>query len=678
MATPEIQRHRDEDHVTAATASPRPGYATAYRRWFGVAASQPAVRAFGRAIWWLAPAAVLTVLGWNALAMQPGPGLGPSWAAGLQMAVDQHLNFGTQAIWTYGPLGFLTVPGFWEPTLGELGFLYAVLLRLCITVAVYRRLRQTLGRIAAFLVCLVAVSVGFAMGMAGACELVLLGLVPAWILEIRPAGHRATVLAAAFGAFAGVEMLVKVSVGFTAVVMIAILAVALPGRRRDHALAAAAAFVVTLLVLWAAADQAFSALPHYLLASLQVTAGYKQAMGTTDPALAWQYSAALLGLAAGVWAALRVSRDQSARRRYGLLAVWCMFWFGTFSEGFIRHDPPHADVFFGALLLGSFCFRWERRDRGVMVAAAATLTVLALAVQSVGIGADLTPLPNLRAFVSNAAGALKPSRESAIEQAGRLSIEANEPIESSSLALLKGRTVAAYPYEIAQIWAYGLKWDPFPVLQSYSAYTTALDSDDATFLTQRQAPQRIILGTQPAIDNRIGSFDEGLMMRAMLCRYTVLQVTATYAVLGRIANRCTAPARLVKSVRADWGVQVPVPAPPRGHWIVYVRINGTAAAGLERLVSLFYKPPERFIQLNSGFLNRLVTGTADDGLLLDASAGVDYPAPFNLAQAAKRIAVQQSLSPVIAGPEITYSFYEQPVAALPRAAGRSTSDGFGG
>jgi hypothetical protein len=150
----------------------------------------------------------------------------------------------------------------------------------------------------------------------------------------------------------------------------------------------------------------------------------------------------------------------------------------------------------------------------------------------------------------------------------------------------------------------------------------------------------------------------------MLCRYAVLQVTMTYAVLGRIANRCTAPARLVKIVRADWGVNVPVPTPPRGHWIVYVRINGTAAAGLERLSSLFYKPPERFIQLNSGFLNRLVTGTADDGLLLDASAGVDYPAPFNLAPAAKTIAVQQGVSPAIAGPEITYSFYEQRVALL--------------
>ena len=41
-----------------------------------------------------------------------------------------------------------------------------------------------------------------------------------------------------------------------------------------------------------------------------------------------------------------------------------------------------------------------------------------------------------------------------------------------------------------------LHWDPVPVLQSYSAYTTYLDNLDASFLSSARAPQRLLY--QPA------------------------------------------------------------------------------------------------------------------------------------------------------------------------------------
>ena len=40
-------------------------------------------------------------------------GLDPSWNAGLYMAVHRGLAFGTQIIFTYGPLGFLRYTGLW-------------------------------------------------------------------------------------------------------------------------------------------------------------------------------------------------------------------------------------------------------------------------------------------------------------------------------------------------------------------------------------------------------------------------------------------------------------------------------------------------------------------------------------------------------------------------------------
>lgn len=656
MDTPEAGSQPNADPVVTPAGGAISRGDEEPRRELSSSALIPAARVLARASWWAAPAVVLTVLSWSGVYRVPYSGLDASWTAGLQMAVDQHLNFGTQVIWTYGPLGFLTVgPIPWNLHLAELSYVYILVLRLCLTAAVYRRLRQTFGRIVAFLACLVIVSV--ATPLIG--ELALLVLAAGWALDATLSDRWLTVIAAAFGAFAAVEMLTKVSIGFTAVVIAAAIAGVLPGRRRNQIAAAVAAFAITILMLWTVLDQALSALPHYLLASIQVSVGYKAAMGLGGHAEKLEYLAALLGLIAGLCAGFRVTRGRSARQRYALIGVWCLFWYSAFNEGFVRHDSGHAALFFSSLLIGWFCFRWERRDRVIPLVAATAFVVWVLLVHSVGLTTDLQPVSNLRTFFSNAGEALSPSQQVANQVLGRFLIKFTEPLMPSSLSLLSGRTVAAYPEEIAQIWAYGLKWDPIPVLQSYSAYTSSLDADDATFLAGRDAPERIIYREAPEIDGRFLNFDQSQTTRTILCHYQLLQATTNYSVLGRIANRCTRPARLLETVRADWGVGVPVPSTPRGRWLVYVRIDATWNTELERLESLLLKAPARWIQLDSGPIYRLVTGTAADGLLLDAPAGVDYPAPFNLAPGAKELTVLRSAVVAIGGPPVTYSFYEQ-------------------
>lgn len=50
---------------------------------------------------------IVALLGWWVSFETPGPGVDPSWNAGLAMAVDQGLRFGKEVVYTYGPLGFL-------------------------------------------------------------------------------------------------------------------------------------------------------------------------------------------------------------------------------------------------------------------------------------------------------------------------------------------------------------------------------------------------------------------------------------------------------------------------------------------------------------------------------------------------------------------------------------------
>jgi hypothetical protein len=55
-------------------------------------------------------AVLLTIVSWPVTDLIPKAGLDPSWEGGLAMAFVQRLHWGPNVDFTYGPLGFLTVP----------------------------------------------------------------------------------------------------------------------------------------------------------------------------------------------------------------------------------------------------------------------------------------------------------------------------------------------------------------------------------------------------------------------------------------------------------------------------------------------------------------------------------------------------------------------------------------
>ena len=114
-----------------------------------------------------------------------------------------------------------------------------------------------------------------------------------------------------------------------------------------------------------------------------------------------------------------------------------------------------------------------------------------------------------------------------------LLIETADVLIASTLAAVRGRTVAVWPYELELAWAYRLSWRPLPSLQSYIAYTAGLDTLDVDALSSSRAPERILYCFDPGFDGRVPSFDEPATSRTILCRYRELHATSTVDVLAR-------------------------------------------------------------------------------------------------------------------------------------------------
>ena len=573
----------------------------------------------------------ITMLGWKALQLNPRPGIDPSWAAALHMAAGSGLDWGRELAFTYGPLGHIKVPTYWSDATGILAVLYAFLTRVAVAATMWAVGRRTFGSVGAALL---------ALAILPFVENPLPVLMLAWALWLlsgdRTDRQRLT-FAIGAGALGGLELLGKINTGVLVVALGAI-AVTFAPRDRLRSMAVFGASVAGGLVLgWLVSGQRLLDLNDYLVNAAEVASGYSQAMVFTVEGVAWQYTVALVLGAGALYAAYAAAPWSIPRARTGMvLAVLVYAWMG-FKSGFVRHDPQHAIEFFGLLLPAFLVIPYRRGQRGFALGAVAAAFVALVAVSGARIDELVDPLDRVDHAWSDVTTVVRPGERERIQSEWRNGLKASYGIDPALLELLQGQTVDVQPYEAALAWVYEVDWKPLPVFQSYQAYTRHLDELNADALLASDAPGRVIVGAQTPIDNRQRGWESPAAIRALLCRYRPIGASGGWMVLGRGENRC-GPERPIATVTAKLEDQVDVP-PPSPEGMVIVRIHGLEPGLAERVRAMLYKGYERNAYLDNGGPNRLLPGTAEDGLVLHIPPQAEWPPGFERAPHPKTMAV---------------------------------------
>lgn len=582
---------------------------------------------------------IAALVTWNVTFNPPVPGLDPSWEAGLYIAAHRGMHFGTQIVFTYGPLGFLGLPWMWYSGLSAIAFLYQATLHVALCISLVWALRRTLHPVLALIVTFILV-------VTAASADVPVVLAAVWCLAAlsRDAPPLARQLVLFGGAILGAtETLIELRPGPVVLIMCAITLLAQRSWRRDVSLFVGIT-IVTFAALWFAAGQGLGNLPAFVSNSLQVVSGYSEAMGVQ--ASSHLYLIAELLLAAVLVAAGAVS-SAVGRTRLATTIVIGVAAFVLFKEAAVRADTEHPPIFFGtaAGIVAALAYRWRWP---VALTGLAAISVVNIAVDHrAGVKVGYDPI----AYISRASDQVRllfntSRRDVDAHFFFPIGMQEHYALSPETVKLLEGHTVDIDPWEVGVAWAYGLDWDPLPVLQDYSAYTSKLDRLDADELRSRAGPQRILrenpalVDTQyrtPTIDGRFGSWDPPEKSLAMLCNYVPLQTTSRWQVLGKVPDRCGAP-RLIGSVDIRAGATVTIPSPPHDG-VVYAKIYGAGVSGLERIRTFLYRAKFRYVIVNAGQAYRLVPGTATDGLLMNAGQGADFPAPFALSPSARTVSV---------------------------------------
>jgi hypothetical protein len=611
---------------------------------------------------------VIAVLSWPVTDAPARPGLDPSFAAVLPYAITHGQQFGSDVLYTYGPLGFLGYGSPWVGPLTLLALLFVGVVHLgLVMVIVVGALRVHPWPAAALVAYPAARELRAFLAFEGLLILVTCAAL-GFLLSGSERGRR---LAAPLGGLAiTIGLLGKLNAGvfITAIVLVAVIARSRPWWR--GALLLAGWTLAWLLPLWFLTGQGLGDIPGYVQGSFELISGFSQAMGI-DPGgdLLLNAGAYLLGVVVVGVLLVRESRGLPAGRRVGLLLVGAAAAFAFYKTGFVRWHISYA---LALPAIAVFAAVTRRTSRTAWLVA--TIVVLVPAIAGWGnLVAFVSPVTSVRSLWHEAQVVARPWTWEATAERSRAQLRQAYALEPEILAALRGHTVHIDPWETAVVVAWPeLTWRPLPVFQSYTAYTGWLDGRNAEVLRSSAAPDRILRGgpalagvplTPPnaTLDGRFRWFESPAAMLETFCRYDEVAASGRWEVLARVARTCGAPEPLA-TVIAEVGATVPVPAESRPDRLVVVRVLGIEASLADRVVTTLYRSPEWSVTLDGGATYRLVPGTAADGLLLrvpdsiQRSPGFQFGAPIRQLSIAPKGGLDTAAT-------LTYEFLSVPLVA---------------
>jgi hypothetical protein len=446
-----------------------------------------------------------------------------AWLIGLEWAKIKNLSFGSDIAFTYGPLHFLH---FGPVNIGNAGLLLIeelvyVLMRFAVIYLFVRffmewKRDRSWADLSiteqALTVLIVAVNILIPFVTGEALTVIALIIFLKLILETDVSDRKNFLPLIILNAFIiSTVCMIKFS---GAMLIFTIMAIAFFGmlckRKGVLILWFIPAFLLSNVIMWLLCRQDISALAQYYVRSMEVSAGYTEAM-MNDLFRAYNLVAILVTLVAGVFFLMFSAKKNFDRALIFLILLPVLFM--SYKEGATRVDSFHIYSFYNKLalilfVLLIFCVKTKDATFRMPVYLLCFLLILC----------------SIRIHYMPAKVGLSPNKQWLINQ--------DAPLPQKFLSEVGNETVDIFPWNISLLYVYGLNWSPRLVFQSYSAYTQKLDSINAEHFKGSDAPKNVVFQYYH-IDRRYMLFDEPMVFRTLLENYETREYDDNYLILGK-------------------------------------------------------------------------------------------------------------------------------------------------
>lgn len=553
-------------------------------------------------------ASVFFALLWLSLLRFPvpmEPTLDPSWQQALGHFYQRNFQAGVDYIFTYGPLGyfltnFYNADLFWQKILWELEVKFFL-----VVLFIWTCWRSYSNNAVKFLYGILLVIV---LPMSGDAQYKLAFLTLTAFVMQSCDQISAGALALAVQFFA-VLSLAKFTFFLFATICLFSIAVALLEKR---SLQTAAGFIVLsllgLLSTWLACSQHLLNLPQFVSTSLQVAAGYSEAMARPYPDVSHFLPhivivCSLLAISI-ILTICRRPRDGTTILMSGVIAAGA---FLAWKHGFVRPGPGHLIGFFAFATLAPFVLIFpltlkRPSDMALNLAVGACSLLAVMTIMNILIKNNPSRHPtsfllqraNLSVKSARSLGSLNDLKARNDKKITKLQERYDLPSIRSRIAQ---QSVDIISYQQGIILLNGFNWRPRPVFQSFVTYTPELLRTNADFFASDLAPTFIIFKLQ-TIDQRFPTLDDNAALRIIFRKYKPVLKENGFLLLQRDttgennASPASAPV-LERQVRFGEAIDIG----SLGDDKQYSLSLDIRPSWLGRIRKLLYKPPLTSIEV---------------------------------------------------------------------------------
>lgn len=561
----------------------------------------------------------------------PNPGLDPSWGIGINWAHVNNFQFGTDAVFTYGILGFLGHPLTLDYNLWKMSIIFSVLTNFLLIFSSYLLLREFCARwyhyvflIPILLVILPVTAPQWKMLISLSLFLYLI-----LVQKSTPGTHLLYLSAIGFGL--AVNSLIKFDMLWNSLYLIvAFCSIGFISKRNiKQGAILIISFILSFWAIWLTMQQHPENILPYLRGGFELTRGYSEAMAISGPL--WHVIVGCISLLfimmVGVYFFIHKRRDLVI---FFILTGFTLF--SVFKSGFVRHDT-HVLIFLAvcALFLGFILglltdeLKTSKMKPFMTFNIILCLAMIASFMASICIIAPWALQANV---ISNA-----PSTELSLRlmsdetlfdnlvASRKESIKDIYPLKLTLIDRINNQSVDIFPWDVALCWTYDLNWSPRPVFQSYTAYTPYLDTINNQHFVADEGSPKNILYAYSSIDGRYPLFEEPKTFRTILNNYSYVDQSSGFIHLNR-SSRPVGEAEDIGLKTVKMGEPIGIPE-YNGEVFGHIDVQYTL---LGNLMKSIYKPEPVYVQfqLKDGITSqwyRFIPDNAVNGLFLSQYVG---------------------------------------------------------
>lgn len=523
---------------------------------------------------------------------EPGVGLDPSWQIALNLLREKQGTWGSDFVFTYGPLGSyiyrlpINVVA-WKQLLYD-AFFFANLLyfhatcfpkrtpyyQLILFFAINLCSFEMIGETTAFLWMFLGMYHGFVALYASSVWKQGISLLFAFVLL-------------------GIIFFTKANYGIIVWAFLTCLILVLVIEKRLRWWIALLYMVVFVLALQVWADYLHTNLSMYFKTSLHIIANYNAGMSVFPEGLkkltALTYGLFLLQFSLSIYFFCRV--EKSAWREYFLVATGLGISFVLLKYSFVRADSGHFTAYIKLMsyvCILIFSFVESKVFKQIYLGFMPLLFVLYTAIYAPVVG--FTPLGIWHGIK------YRPFILSYYVKGTRVVTKERSKLPASFLAQIKNQSVDVIPFEISWVYDNQLNYAPRPTLQSYVAGDRYLDSLNEAYFVSKKAPQFVIYGLEKS-KLKYPWAEESLTQKALFEHYSLVDSNDSLLLFKRKENARKLRLVFTRQSRHRMGEEIKLGVLQSG----YLRESSfeTAYSSVGNLANLVFQPPQLMAELKS-------------------------------------------------------------------------------